>query len=60
MQSQLTPLKKDLESMINPEKAAFFPHFFKTGKGQYGEGDEFIGVTVPNQRIIAKKYKKCF
>lgn len=47
----------DLKSLINPEKAAFLPKFFKTGPGQYGEGDQFIGVVVPNQRKIAKKYK---
>ncbi|MFN7160643.1 MAG: DNA alkylation repair protein [Candidatus Gracilibacteria bacterium] len=52
----ISDIKKDLSFMMNPEKAAFFPYFFKTGKGEYGEGDQFLGVTVPQQRIIAKKY----
>ena len=49
-------LKQTLLKYSNKEKAAFFPTFFKTGKGQYGEGDQFIGVTVPDQRKIAKQY----
>ena len=48
---------KELKNYSDPEKASFFPNFFRTGKGEYGEGDKFIGVTVPNQRKIAKKYK---
>jgi 3-methyladenine DNA glycosylase AlkD len=53
----LDELKADLRSYIIPEKAAFFPRFFKTGPGEYGEGDQFLGITVPNTRIVAKKYK---
>ncbi|TGL75592.1 DNA alkylation repair protein [Leptospira jelokensis] len=47
---------KELEKVKNPKKAAFFPRFFKTGPGEYGEGDKFLGITVPNQRKIAKLY----
>jgi 3-methyladenine DNA glycosylase AlkD len=39
------------------EKAKTFAWFFKTGPGQYGDGDKFLGVTVPEQRKIAKKFR---
>jgi 3-methyladenine DNA glycosylase AlkD len=49
-------ISQDLQKYINPAKAAFFPSFFKTGKKGYAEGDKFIGVIVPHQRLVAKKY----
>lgn len=52
----LKDIKEALAVLSIPEKAAFFPKFFKTGKGEYGEGDLFLGVTVPDQRSVAKEF----
>lgn len=52
----LAQLKKDLLALKNPPKAKILARFFKTGPGQYGEGDQFLGITVPQQRQLAKKY----
>ena len=50
-------IQKELEKFSTPEKKDFLPYFFKTGKGQYGEGDKFLGVVVPDTRKIAKQNK---
>ena len=46
----------DLKKNSDPEKAKLYRKFFKTGKGEYGEGDIFFGITVPKIRQVAKKY----
>jgi len=48
---------QELFSVANPEKAKFLQGFFKTGKGQYAEGDVFLGIVVPVTRNIVKENK---
>lgn len=49
-------VKLALKKLSSAKKAKASAWFFKTGSGQYGEGDKFIGVTVPEQRKIAKQF----
>lgn len=49
-----TETLRSLRAYSDEEKKEILPRFFKTGKGQYGEGDRFMGVTVPNTRKVAK------
>lgn len=55
--SAILELNTKLNLLRNEEKAKFFPKFFKTAKGEYAEGDKFIGITVPQVRKLAKEYK---
>jgi len=56
MRSQLPQIKSALRKNADPNKAKIYQRFFKTGPGQYGAGDLFLGVTVPKQRLIAKQF----
>jgi len=53
----LSKLQKELKSLSDPKQAKILQSFFKTGKGDYGEGDIFLGIKVPIQRKIIKAYQ---
>lgn len=47
-----------MQMLENPDQRKVLMGFFKTGKGQYGEGDEFLGLKVPETRAIVKEYRQ--
>lgn len=56
MKDIIKSLREDLNLYASPQKSLALKRFFKTGKGQYGEGDIFLGVMVPDSKKIVKKY----
>jgi 3-methyladenine DNA glycosylase AlkD len=54
---KLKALRRDIRALGSPERAKHSLRFFRTGPGEYGEGDKFLGLTVPEMRAIAKQYR---
>ncbi|MBF0263796.1 MAG: DNA alkylation repair protein [Gammaproteobacteria bacterium] len=55
----LSEARQLLHSFANPDKIPDYMRFFKTGKGDYGESDKFLGIKVPDTRKVVKKYRCC-
>jgi 3-methyladenine DNA glycosylase AlkD len=53
----LEALRREIRKLGSPERAKHSLRFFRTGPGEYGEGDKFLGLTVPEMRAIAKQYR---
>ena len=51
-------IRKKLRSLADPEQARILQRFFKTGPGEYGEGDRFLGIRVPVLRRFAKEHRE--
>ena len=56
--STFEQIKLQINEYTGKDKAIFFSRFFKTSEGSYGEGDHFIGVTVPKLRKVIRSYYK--
>lgn len=52
-----TDVKNALVALAQPERAVVVARFFKTAPGQYGEGDQFLGLSMPQQHEVAKHYR---
>ncbi|MDD2701611.1 MAG: DNA alkylation repair protein [Sideroxydans sp.] len=57
MTDKADALIAQLHALASPQRAAISQNFFKTGPGQYGEGDVFIGITMPDLRALTKKHR---
>jgi hypothetical protein len=50
--------RKKLKALSSPDVAKSAARFFKTGPGQYGEGDTFIGIKVPTLRALSREFRE--
>lgn len=57
MAKTLNELRVDMRRLANPSRAKNSAWYFRTGKGEYGYGDRFLGLTVPDQRRLARRYR---
>jgi 3-methyladenine DNA glycosylase AlkD len=55
--ASLAKLRRDIRALGSPERAKHSLRFFRTGPGEYGEGDKFFGLSVPEMRAIAKQHR---
>lgn len=53
----LAAIRAELRQLADPVRGVHSQRFFKTGPGDYGEGDRFLGLTVPEMRSVARKYR---
>lgn len=58
MQLKAIQVRQALNGLADPERAKVSKGFFKTAPGEYGEGDQFWGITVPKQRVVAKQFRE--
>ncbi|MCD4811714.1 DNA alkylation repair protein [bacterium] len=54
----ISQIKKEFKKYSSKEKEKVYRRFFKTGEGEYGEGDVFLGITAPEMKLIVKKFRK--
>lgn len=53
----LKQIRREMRSLADPERALHAGRFFRTGPGEYGEGDVFLGLSVPQTRLLARKFR---